>query len=208
MLGNPNAIPDSPIPQNQETPLTRWEKVWQAYFLFCMACSQALLMFLMTPMRIVFRENQIRRFMKPLAGVLIAEGRRSMVAMGEARQLIEAEKRDGAYQIPCFDCGVVQQMPAMSMMCLPCAEKRYGAPSLATDHVPMGAKCFTAACDLCRVTLPREFFGGTVDEVDAEATKLGWRVEGSHFTCPACLPGEDDDEPVSPIPEAVKRGAR
>ena len=178
---------EKPIPQNPEPKLTWKQRVGQSYFLFCIACSQTLLMFIMTPLRLFFREDDLPGLMKPMVGPMVDANRRLSILAGGARQLIEVEKIGSMYQLPCCDCGAIQTMPITSVMCTACFRNHVPKATFYTPgYVPAHAKCFTAACDVCRITLPCEYSGATIDEVNAEATKLGWQVEGSHFTCPVC----------------------
>jgi hypothetical protein len=58
---------------------------------------------------------------------------------------------------------------------------KYAALQSAAAEAPYQ---MTACCDVCRSVLP----GGadSPDGVDEAARAAGWKVEGSHFTCPKC----------------------
>ena len=156
------------------------------YWNLAQAISQTLLMFLLTPLRILFREDDLKTLLRPMLIPMMEMGRSMAIGAGLAREVMQSEGE--TYIMKCGRCGDSSvPIPASVVMCRSCSETLYNEMK-----ARVGDMIYLVVCDGCRMILADS--DGTMEECNAYARSAGWKVvkteNSAHqpytIFCPAC----------------------
>ena len=159
------------------------------YWNLVQAISQTLLMFLLTPLRILFREDDLKTLLRPMLIPMMEMGRSIAIGAGLAREVMQSEGE--TYIMKCGRCGDSSvPIPASVGRCRSCSETLSIEMKARVEHP--ATPHYLAVCDGCRMILA--FSGGTMEECNADARSAGWKVlkteNSAHqpytIFCPAC----------------------